>query len=366
MMRLVATTLSLLAMVNAGIACTAVDLIAADKSVIAGRTMEWAYDMKWTLVSQPKGTPLTLVAPKAAGLPNVTVTTKYAVVGVSAGIIPGGALLDGQNAQGLSMSANFLPGFTQYQTVTAQDKQYQSVLTFGSWALGSFASVAELEPALKTMKVWADASLPSGPTPPTLHFVFVDRSGAGIVVEYVDGEVRIHQNAAHVLTNAPTYDWHLNNLRNYLSLSTVAVAQRQVGTLNVTELGAGGGGLGLPGDYTPPSRFVKAAFLRHYAEQPKDAAGAAQMVGHILNNVDIPVGIAQFKNPDGSLGSDYTQWVVVKDLTNNRLSIANYANRLNYLTIELDPLFAQDTPGAKLVDDLPYPRPVAAPGLLAP
>ena len=253
--------------------------------------------------------------------------TRYPVVGVSAGIIPGGALLDGQNSQGLSMSANFLPGFTQYQTVTPQDRNYQSILTFGSWALGSFETVAELREAVKTMKVWADDSLPTGPTPATLHFVFVDRGGAGMVVEYVGGEVKIHDNVAHVLTNAPTYDWHLNNVRNYLSLSTVGVPERQIGTVNVTELGQGGGLIGLPGDYTPPSRFVRATVLRHTATTPKNAAEGAQVVAHILNNVDIPVGVAQSRTPDGKLVSDYTQWVAVKDLTNNRLMIADYNNR---------------------------------------
>lgn len=124
MLRSAAAGLSLVAMVNASLACTAVDIVAADNSVIAGRTMEWAYDMKWTLVSQPKGTELTLSAPKATGLPDKTVATKYAVVGVSAGVIPGGAILDGQNSEGLSMSANFLPGFTEYQTVTLQDTEY--------------------------------------------------------------------------------------------------------------------------------------------------------------------------------------------------------------------------------------------------
>ena len=233
--------------------------------------MEWAFDMKWTLVSQPKGTALSLIAPKATGLPAKTVVTKYPVVGVSAAIIPGGALLDGQNSEGLSMSGNFLPGFTQYQTVTPQDKDYQSVLTFGSWALGNFANVADLREALKTMKVWADDSLPTGPTPATLHFVFVDRGGAGMVVEYVGGEVNIHDNIAHVLTNAPTYDWHINNIRNYLSLSTVGVQQRQIGTVNVTEIGQGGGFIGLPADYTPPSRFLRATALRHTVTPPKTA-----------------------------------------------------------------------------------------------
>lgn len=368
MFRSFAATVSVAAMIGAGTAaaCTAVDLIAADNSVIAGRTMEWAFDMKWTLVTQPKGTPLTLIAPKSTGLPAKTVMTKYPVVGVSAGIIPGGALLDGQNSEGLSMSGNFLPGFTQYQTVTPQDREYQSILTFGGWALGSFANVTDLRDALKTMKVWADDSLPTGPTPATLHFVFVDRSGAGIVVEYVGGEVQIHDNVAHVLTNAPTYDWHVNNVRNYLSLSTVGVPERQIGTTNVTQLGQGGGLIGLPGDYTPPSRFVRATVLRHTATAPKNAGEAAQVVAHILNNVDIPVGVAQSRMPDGTLVSDYTQWVAVKDLTNNRLMIADYNNRLNYLTIDLDPLFAAPKPMAKLINDLPYPKPVAGAEVMRP
>ncbi len=364
MLRILAATASLAATIGIAAACTAVDMVATDRSVIAGRTMEWAFDMKWTLVSQPKGSVLTLTAPKATGLPDRKVATKFPVVGVSAGIIPGGALLDGQNSEGLSMSGNFLPGFTQYQTVTPQDREYQSVLTFGSWALGSFANVAELRDGLKAMKVWADDSLPSGPTPPTIHFVFVDRSGAGIVVEYVKGEVRIHDNVAHVLTNAPTYDWHLTNIRNYLNLTTIGEPAREIGTTNVTEIGQGGGFLGLPGDYTPPSRFVRATVLRHAVTQPKNASEAVQAVAHILNNVDIPVGVAQSRTPDGKLVSDYTQWVVVKDLTNNRLMIADYDHRLNYLTIDLNPLFADGKPSAKLVTDLPYPKPAAGPDVL--
>ncbi|SKA13048.1 choloylglycine hydrolase [Enhydrobacter aerosaccus] len=360
MLRILMATVSLVAMTNAALACTAVDIVAADKTVVAGRTMEWAYDMKWTLVSQPKGTELSLPAPKETGLPTNKVTTKFSVVGISAGIIPGGALLEGQNSAGLGMSGNFLPGFTEYQNVTPQDKSYVEVLKFGSWALGNFGTVADLREALKTTKVWSDASLPTGPTPAFIHFVFNDRSGNGIVVEYVKGEVRINDNVAHVLTNAPTYDWHLDNVRNYLNLSTVGLTSRQIGTVNVTSLGAGGGLMGLPGDYTPPSRFVRAAFLRHGVSEPKTADEAVQTIGHILNTVDIPIGVAQFDEGNGKLGSDYTQWIAIKDLTHNRLLIADYNHRLNYLAVDLDPIFAQDKPSSKPVADLPYPRPVGA------
>jgi choloylglycine hydrolase len=354
MLRHAIAAISVVATINAGHACTAVDIVAADKSVIAGRTMEWAFDMKWTLVGQPKGTELALTAPAALGLPTVTVPTKYAVVGVSAGIIPGGALLEGQNSTGLGMSGNFLPGFTEYQAVTRDDKSYVSILTFGSWALGNHASVAELRTALADIKVWSDSSLPSGPTPPTLHFVFTDRSGDGMIAEYVGGALQIHDNAAHVLTNAPTYDWHLLNLRNYLNLSTVGVSSRQIGEVDVTALGQGGGMMGLPGDFTPPSRFVRAAFMRHWITQPQNADEAIQAIDHILNTVDIPIGIAQSED-NGQIISDYTQWVAIKDLTRNRLLIADYAHRTTFLTLDLDTIFAQDKPSAVLVTDLPYP-----------
>ncbi len=354
MLRFAVAVVSVIATVNAGLACTAVDITAADKSVIAGRTMEWAYDMKWTLVSQPKGTELSLTAPSDLGLPAVKLATKYAVVGVSAGVVPGGALLEGQNSEGLGMSGNFLPGFTEYQPVTKDDKGYVSVLDFGSWALGSHATVAELRAALPGVKVWWDASLPSGPTPPYLHFIFTDRSGDGLILEFVGGEQRIYDNQASVLTNSPPYDWHLLNLRNYLNLSSMGVSERVFDETNVTAIGQGGGAMGLPGDYTPPSRFVRAAFMRHWITPPKDADEAIQAIDHILNTVDIPLGVAQSKD-NGEIVSDYTQWVAIKDLTRNRLMISDYAHRTTFVAIDLDTIFAQDKPSSVLVSDLPYP-----------
>lgn len=365
MFRTILAAITVVATVNASYACTAVDIVAADKSVIAGRTMEWAFDMKWTLVSQPKGTEVTLSAPADLALPEIKVATKYPVVGVSAGIIPGGALLEGQNAEGLGMSGNFLPGFTEYQTVTKDDKNYVSILSFGPWALGNHASVAEIRAALPNIKVWTDSSLPTGPTPPTIHFVFTDRSGDGLVVEYVGGELQMHDNVARVLTNSPPYEWHLLNARNYLNLSPVGVTSRTIGDANVTAIGQGGGMTGLPGDYTPPARFLRAAFLRHNIEQPANASEAIQAIGHILNTVDIPLGIAQSKQ-EGQVVSDYTQWVAIKDLTNNKLMIADYAHRTTFLTLDLNTIFAQDKPAAMLVSDLPYPEAIDGTAALKP
>ena len=346
-------------------ACTAVDIVAADKTVIAGRTMEWAFEMQWKLVSFPKGTAVTLDAPPSLHLPAHEVMTRYAVVGIAPGVIPGNALLEGQNAAGLGLSGNFLPGFTQYQTVTPQDKRYVSILNFGLWALGNHATVAEVAAALPHIKVWTDPSLPTGQAPPTIHLVFTDRTGASLVVEYVKGELHMYDRTAHVLTNAPTYDWHMLNIRNYLNLSTVATMGVRMGETTVAALGQGGGIVGIPGDFTPPSRFVHAAFLRYHATPPADAEQACQLVGHILNAVDIPLGIAQSVD-SGKTVSDYTQWVAIKDLTHNRLLIADYNHRLTFVSLDLNAIFGQDKRTSINVSDLPYPKAVDATKSLAP
>jgi penicillin V acylase-like amidase (Ntn superfamily) len=128
MLRALIAGVCVLATFNAPLACTAVNLVATDKAVIAGRTMEWAFDMQWTLVSLPKGTTVAMSAPPSLNLPTTTAASKYAVVGVKPATIPGDTLLEGHNSAGLGMSGNFLPGFTEYQTVTPQDKSYVSIL----------------------------------------------------------------------------------------------------------------------------------------------------------------------------------------------------------------------------------------------
>ena len=346
--------LTLLSFYHSSFACTAVNIKANDGTVIAGRTMEWPIDMKWTINSIPQGTSFRTTAPETLKLPALQFITKYDILGVSSGVIPGApALLEGQNSAGLGMSGNFLPGFTEYQTVTAKDVDYVSVMDFGTLTLGMFANVAELIKELPRYKVWYDSSLDSGPTPPWLHFVFTDRTGASIVVEFVKGQMRIHDNLAQVLTNAPTYDWHLTNTRNYLSLTKLGPAPVLVNGQTVTEVGQGGGLLGVPADYTPPSRFIRAAYLRQMATPPSDREESVQLTAHILNNVDIPIGVAASKSGD-KVVSDYTQWVAIKDLTHQQWHISNYENRTSYVTLDLNQIFDSGKPGVWVIDQLPY------------
>ena len=93
------------------------------------------------------------------------------------------------------------------------------------------------------------------------HFFLQDKSGKSLVVEPVDGTLKVHDAPLGVMTNAPTYDWHMTNLANYVNLSVKDIDQTKVGGVTVPAFGAGTGLLGLPGDFTPPSRFVRAVGL---------------------------------------------------------------------------------------------------------
>ncbi|WP_281744680.1 linear amide C-N hydrolase [Polynucleobacter yangtzensis] len=349
-------SLSLISFIHASLACTAVNTMAKDGTVVAGRNMDWAFDMKWTLMVMPKGSQVLLSAPAKMGLPAENLSSKHAFIGVTPAILKGGnAFLEGQNSAGLGMSGNFLPGFTQYQSVTPQDKNYVSIVNLGAFTLGMFSTVKELKQELPKYKVWFDPSEVSGiPTAPWLHFVFTDRSGESIIVEFVKGEMVIYDNIANTLTNAPTYDWHLNNARNYLALSGTAPKPLTIKGKSINELGSEGAGMiGMPGDYTTPGRFIRASYLLQMAGQVKTGQEANQLIGHVLNNVDVPLGTSISTEGKATV-SDNTQWVTIKDLTNNKLKIANYLNRTNYIQMDLNKLFASNKQMSWLIDGLPY------------
>lgn len=356
MSKKIIVSLALLSILNYSFACTAVDIKARDGSIVAGRTMEWAYDMQWQLVSLPKGSDLVLQAPPSSGLKAVTTKTKYAIVGLAPGskIVPETTILEGQNSAGLGISGNFLPGFTQYQTVAKTDKNYMSILEFGTWLLGNFSTVAEVQRELPKYKIWGDNTVAVGPTPPTVHYIITDKTGANIVVEYVKGQLHVYTTTVNVLANAPTYDWHLTNLRNYISLSNKGMATVTTPHGDISQLAQGIGMFGLPGDYTSSSRFVRTVFLRYYSDPVANDKEAVELVGHILNNVDVPYGVV--KSSDGKQSAtEYTQWVSIKDLTNNKLYFADYNNRLNFVSIDVSKFFTLATPQYIPVSQIKYP-----------
>ena len=131
-----------------------------------------------------------------------------------------------------------------------------------------------------------------------MHFVVHDASGAAVVIEPLGKTLKIYDNPIGVVTNSPTFDWHMTNLRNYVNLTVDNVPPLNLGGIKLAQFGQGSGLRGLPGDFTPPSRFVRAVAFSQSALPSDTAPQAVLEAFHILNNFDIPYGaVRDTQNP---------------------------------------------------------------------
>ena len=303
--------------------CTTFPVKAKDGSMIVGRTMEFGLDLKSNIIVAPRERDNVGTGPR--GLPGLRWRSRYGFVGFNA--FGSELVIDGLNEVGLAMSELWLPGHSSFADATEDDAERAlGPAEIANWSLGNFATVAELKAALPSVKVWGVKTAELGNVPAPVHFAFHDTHGDCLVVEFVEGRVDIHDNPLGVLTNAPPFDWHVNNVRNYINLTALNVPKVELSGIEIAATGQGTGMLGLPGDYTPPSRFVRAVAFSQAAEQPDDAAGATNMAWHILNTFDIFRGAVVERKADGQTSYDITQWATVRDLTNRRVYFRTYGS----------------------------------------
>lgn len=314
-------------------ACTDFRLKANDKSILITRSMEYAEDMRSNIRTSPRGKAFSNKTPD--GKDALAWKSKYGYVYADALDVP--FALDGLNEKGLSFEYLYLPGETQYQSIP-EGKNANAVpyFAFGDWVLGNFTSVDEVKAALKNLIVYSATVSGFGDMVFPVHASIFDASGKGIVVEFVAGKMNVFDNDVGVFTNSPTYDWHVVNLRNYVNLSPYTPNPVKVGGMTFIATGQGSGMRGLPGDISPPSRFVKTALLVATSFPPKDSADALNIAQHIINNVDITKGTVRAKDSGNDL-IEYTQWVLFKDLTNKMFHFRTY-NDLTIRSISLDKL----------------------------
>jgi len=149
-----------------------------------------------------------------------------------------------------------------------------------------------------------------------MHLAVHDAHGGDLVVEFLDGAPVFHDNPVGVLTNSPTFDWHNTNLRNYVNLTNAEATPVNLMGVAVNPTGNGTGLLGLPGDVTPPSRFIRATVLSTVSVTAKDARTAVNQAFHALDLVHVPRQVAA--------SGDYTQWYVVRDHDNLVYHVRTY------------------------------------------
>jgi len=336
-------------------ACTTFRLRSKDGAILVGRSMELGMPLESAVMLVPRG--FTLQSTRPDLKPGTTWQAKYGFAGMNT--LGHDISTDGINEAGLSVGTLYIPGFVQYQPFPTQaGKPAISNLELSNWLLSSFATVDEVRAALPKVVVYDLTMPPAGPQP--LHWAIADARGGAIVVEYVEGSLRIHDNPIGTLTNSPNFEWHLTNLREHVNLTNQNVDPLRLGSVEIAPLSQGSGLLGIPGDYTGPARFVRATALAWSTVPPPTAAEGANAAFHVLNAVDIPIGAVAQRIPgkDGAaptLAYEQTQWATVHDLTNRLLYYRTYGD----LTVRKVDLKAIDWTG-KAIRHIPMPTAMQA------
>ena len=196
---------------------------------------------------------------------------------------------DAMNEKGLAMAGLLFEGNAVYhQPVTGKDNIPS--WAFIPWVLGQCESVAEAEELLGRLNL-TDIPFSENLPPSPLHWMIADGERALVVESMADG-LHVYENSMGVLTNNPPFPFHLKNLNQYLNLTAEEPTNRFSASVGLQPFSRGMGAMGLPGDWSSPSRFVRAAFVRANAV----SEGGISQFFHILSAVEQPKGCVRLKN----------------------------------------------------------------------
>lgn len=289
-------------------ACTGIKLVAKDGSSVHGRTLESEMNLDISVAVVPRDFAFFGTTSDGKG---IAYTSKYGAVGVMA--FDEISLLDGINEKGLAVGTFYFPGFAGYAPLS-QETQSKSLspLEFPNWILTQFATIDEVLAALPEIVIVGTVSKNWGSTPPPFHYIVYDKNGKCLVIEPAGGRLTAYENRLGTYTNSPNFGWHMMNLRNYVNLSPNNVSPMKISGVFIQAYGSGSGLLGLPGDFTSPSRFVRAAFFSSFATPSETADESVFQAFHILNLFDIPYGLSQQKAGEQTV-VDYTILTCVRD-----------------------------------------------------
>ena len=214
-------------------------------------------------------------------------TEHYAMIGMAAVANNYPLYFEATNEKGLSMAGLNFPGNASYATVA---KGYDNVASFEliPYLLGNYASVDEITAAPNHFRVVDTNVSKELPTSP-LHWLISD-ARRSITLECTRDGMKIYDNPFGVLTNNPTFDYHLTNVSNYMHLHAGASRNHLSDDFPVTNYSLGMGALGLPGDFSSASRFVRAIYVKENSVCGGSEEESVHQFFHILSSVAMPRG----------------------------------------------------------------------------
>ena len=239
-----------------------------------GRTLDYEFSYGEEIVITPRRFPIAL---RHGGV----MDTHYAIIG-TAHVADGFPLYyDAVNEKGLGMAGLNFVGSAQYAEVVP-DRENIAQFEFIPRLLGRCATLAEAREALRTLNLTGtpfSERLPAS----QLHWLLADKSGAVVIESVADG-LKVYDDPAGVLTNNPPFDRQMLALSNYMSLSPKQPENRWGIPLETYSRGMGA--LGLPGDLSSQSRFVRVAYTKMNSKSGDSEEESVSQFFHILGSVD--------------------------------------------------------------------------------
>lgn len=226
--------------------------------------------------------------------------TKYGIIGMAAVVDDYPLYYEGTNEMGLSMAGLNFPGNAHYGS-HMDGKDNIASFELIPWILGKCMDVNEAKKLLKKVHLVNANFNENFPATP-LHWMISDKKSS-VVVESHAKDLKVWENPFDVLTNNPPFDYHRMNMSNYMGLNVGPAGMGFRKGLPMENYSLGMGALGLPGDFSSASRFVRACFVKENICTMEGEESSVNQFFHILDSVAMPKGCVWTER-----GYEYTRY----------------------------------------------------------
>lgn len=254
--------------------CTAIAF--QSKDFYFGRNLDLEYSYHEEITVTPRNYPFRFR--KVDDMPK-----HYALIGMAYIVDDYPLYYEATNEKGLSMAGLNFPGNADYKPYV-EGKDNVTPYEFIPWILGSCATLKQAKEKLSGLNLVAISYSDELPLSP-LHWIISGREGS-VTVESVRDGLKIYDNPVGLLTNNPTFDYHMTNLVNYMNLTAEAPVNRMTDKISLEPYSRGMGAMGLPGDLSSASRFVKAAFTKLNSVCGESEEESVSQFFHLLGSVE--------------------------------------------------------------------------------
>ena len=297
--------------------CTAITLQSLPGAAYLGRNMDFSYLLQPHFYFIPKNYRWT------SPITHKDIHNSYSFMGIGQELDGVLGFFDGVNEHGFAAAALYFAGYAKYDNAAIRNASTIQVASYDflTYILGHCASVEDFLTQMDAISI-IGVSDPLTQTVAPLHWIAQDRTGNCVVLELTDRGAEMYHNSIGVLANSPDFRWHMTNLRNYMDTSPRQTENAVWGGVPLMPFGQGGGTVSLPGGYTSPERFVRAAYLKTHTLAPKNTEAAVISFFQIMKSVSIPQGAVVTARDT----NDYTQYTAFIDLNTRNYFFNTYEN----------------------------------------